>query len=256
MNKTEQAEQSAKKTIADFFRSPWNVVGLVLCVILVPILLLNCTLIIKGMLYPDEVPSIGGYSPLIVLTESMEPEIKSGDLIICRKTDAKDVGEGMTISFFDPESKGSTVVTHKITKILTDEKGNIYFRTKGVNNNVEDRASVPSENLIGVYTGVRFAFVGRVVIFAQTPVGLLVCIAVPVGIFALLVFLKNRRAKSQTIAAQNDSDAKVAALLAELAALKGEKENSTEAEETADSEACGDENASSQEDSQSEDIPR
>ena len=60
-----------------------NVVAIVLCVVLLPILVFNCTLIIKGMLNPDEVPSIGKSIPLIVVTESMDPKIKSGDLIIC-----------------------------------------------------------------------------------------------------------------------------------------------------------------------------
>lgn len=228
MNNTETAEQSAKKSIAEFFRNPWNIVGVVLCVILIPILLLNCILIVKGMVKPDEVPSIGGYSPLIVLTESMEPEINSGDLIVCRKTDIEDIREGMIISFFDPEGNGSTVVTHEINAIVTDEEGKIYYRTQGVNNNIEDRVPVPSENVIGVYTGVRFAFVGRVVMFAQSPVGLLVCIAVPVGLFVLIAFLKNRRAKGESVVASQDSMAEIAALRAEIAALKEAREESSE----------------------------
>ena len=64
-----------------------NVVAIVLCVILLPILVFNCILIIKGMLNPDEVPSIGNSIPLIVVTESMDPTIKAGDLIICKEID-------------------------------------------------------------------------------------------------------------------------------------------------------------------------
>ena len=71
------AEQPSKAKII------LNVVAIVLCVILLPILVFNCILIIKGMLNPDEVPSIGNSIPLIVVTESMYPTIKAGDLIIC-----------------------------------------------------------------------------------------------------------------------------------------------------------------------------
>lgn len=228
MNNAENAEQSAQKVLRSFFRNPWNIVGVALCIILIPILLLNCILIVKGMIKTDEVPSIGGYSPLIVLTESMEPEINSGDLIVCRKTDIEDIREGMIISFFDPEGNGSTVVTHKINTIVTDEEGKIYYRTQGVNNNIEDRVPVSSENVIGVYTGMRFAFVGRVVMFAQSPVGLLVCIAVPVGLFVLFALLKNRRAKGESVVATQDSMAEIAALRAEIAALKEAREESNE----------------------------
>ena len=57
-----------------------TIVGIVLCVILIPIFIANVTMIIKGMVSPEKVPTFGGYSPLIVLTDSMYPTIKSGDL--------------------------------------------------------------------------------------------------------------------------------------------------------------------------------
>lgn len=197
----ENANESANKNVAkkgfkEFFKNPWNVVGAVLCIILIPILLMNCILILKSMIYPSEVPSIGGYSPLIVLTQSMDPEIKEGDLIICKKTEEPSkLKEGDVISFFDPESKNNdSVVTHEIIAvIIDDETGEVLYRTKGVNNDIEDRSSVPSENVIGVYTGVRFPIVGSVVIFAQTPVGLLVCVGIPVAAFVVYWVLKRKK---------------------------------------------------------------
>ena len=68
-----------------------TIVGTVLCIILIPILLINITLIAKSYINKDEVPSIGGTFPLIVLTDSMVPEIYSGDLIICKTADAEDI---------------------------------------------------------------------------------------------------------------------------------------------------------------------
>ena len=37
-------------------------VGIALCVILVPMLIINCTLLIKGWTNKDEVPSLFGYA--------------------------------------------------------------------------------------------------------------------------------------------------------------------------------------------------
>lgn len=196
MNKEKVNENANKKGFKEFLKNPWNVVGAVLCIILIPILLMNCILILKSMIYPNEVPSIFGYSPLIVLTESMDPEIKAGDLIICKKTDEPSkLKEGDVISFFDPESKNNdSVVTHEIMAVIVDDKtGEVLYRTKGVNNDIEDRASVPSENVVGVYTGVRFPVVGSVVIFAQTPVGLLVCVGVPVAAFVVYWIFKRKK---------------------------------------------------------------
>lgn len=195
----QQSDKPAKRSFKEFCQNPWNIVGIVLCVVLIPILLFNCILIVKGMVHPDEVPSIGNYTPLIVLTESMDPQIKAGDLILCKKTDKpQELKEGDIISFFDPESKmGDSVVTHQIIAIVHDDKtGEMMFRTKGINNDVEDLASVPLQNVIGVYTGTRFPVVGSVVMFAQSPVGLIVCIGVPVAAFVLYGVLKRRQTES------------------------------------------------------------
>ena len=185
---------------------------------------MNCILIVKGMVSPNEVPSIGGNIPLIVLTGSMEDTIKKGDLIICKKIDAKDVKEGDVISFFDPEGNGSSVVTHRVNKVEIDEKtGKLSFRVQGDNNNLEDRLSVPEENLVGVWKGTRIGLLGYVVVFTQSTWGLIVCIFLPIGLFVgVEVWQRHKKDKSK----QSEVDA----LKAELEALKKEKEQEDKGE--------------------------
>ena len=67
-----------------------TVIGTILCIILLPILIINCTLIVKSYT-SEEVPDVGGYLPLIVLTDSMYPVIESGDLIICHTEEAENI---------------------------------------------------------------------------------------------------------------------------------------------------------------------
>ena len=194
-----------------------NVVGIVLCIILVPILIINCTLIIKGMINKDEVPSIGGISPMIVLTESMEPTIKAGDLIFVKKIGATEVEVGNIITFFDPASKNSSVVTHEVIKI--EQSGNkLYFYTKGENNNAEDPLPVPDQNLIGIYTGTRLGGLGHIAMFMQSTLGLVVCIFVPIAAFVAYEIVRRKKHDS---AKQQDIDA----LKAELEALKQAQQN-------------------------------
>ena len=206
--KQEQPEASTKQRVL-------TVVGIALCAILIPILILNCTLIIKSLVNKDEVPGIGGKMPLIVLTDSMYPEIKAGDLIICEEVDANEIKVGDVISFFDPAGKGTTVVTHRVTGI-TEKDGELYFRTKGDNNNTEDRLSVPEENLVGRWTETRFAGLGRVAMFMQSTAGLIVCIGVPLAALVAYELLRYKKANKQK---QGDVDA----LMAELAALKAKQ---------------------------------
>jgi signal peptidase len=187
----------------------------VLCVILIPILLINITLIAKSYINEDEVPSIGGVFPMIVLTDSMYPEIKSGDIIFCRTVEAASVEEGMVISFFDPAGSGSAIVTHQVIEIVENEDGTRSFRTKGTNNNTEDKELVPAENLVGVYK-MRIAGAGHIAMFMQSTAGLIVCVVLPI---ILLVGYDLIRRRIYEKSKKEDTDA----LLAELEALRAEK---------------------------------
>ena len=189
-----------------------TIVGIVLCVLLLPILIINCIMIVQSVVNEDEVPGVGGYSPLIVLTESMDPKIKSGDIIITKKIDGEDVEIGDVISFFDPAGNGTSVVTHRVID-LKEENGVIYFQTKGDNNNTVDRMWVSENNLVGKWTEIRFGGVGNVALFMQTTGGLIVCVLVPL---ALLVGYDFIRRKKSDQSKEND----VAALMKELEELK------------------------------------
>ncbi|MBE6788551.1 MAG: signal peptidase I [Ruminococcaceae bacterium] len=191
-----------------------TIVGTVLCVILIPILLINVTLIAKSYINKDEVPSIGGTFPLIVLTDSMYPEIESGDLIICNTAEAEDIKEKDVICFFDPAGNGTSIVTHRVVEIV-EENGEVFFRTRGDNNNTEDKELVPAENLVGVYK-VRIAGAGHIAMFMQSTTGLIICVVLPI---ILLVGYDIVRRRIYEKNKQSDTDA----LLAELEALRAEK---------------------------------
>lgn len=191
-----------------------TVIGTVLCIILIPILIINLTLIAKSFLNKDEVPSVGGMLPLIVLTDSMYPEIESGDLIICNTVEAQDIQVNDVISFFDPAGNGTSIVTHRVVEIF-EENGEIFFRTRGDNNNTDDKEPVPAENLVGIYR-MRIAGAGNVAMFMQSTTGLIICVIMPI---ILMVGYDIVRRRIYDKKKKDDTDA----LLAELEALRAEK---------------------------------
>lgn len=194
-----------------------TIIGSILCVILVPILIINCTLIFKSFTNKDEVPSIGGTFPLIVLTDSMYPEIESGDLIICHQENPENIEEKDIIAFFDPAGNGTSIVTHRVVE-LVEEDGEIKWRTKGDANNTEDKLLVSQDDLVGVYQ-TRIPAVGNVAIFMQSSTGLIVCVVLPILILVGYdIIRRNMYEKSK----KQDMDK----LMAELEALKAEKEAS------------------------------
>jgi signal peptidase len=191
-----------------------NVVGLVISLILLPILIINITLIAKSYMNTEEVPSVGGYLPLIVLTDSMYPIIQSGDLIICRTADPASVEVGDVISFFDPDGNGTSVVSHRVISI-ENENGAIAFRTQGDANNAEDPSAVPAENLVGVYQR-RIAGAGNVAMFMQTSTGLIICVVLPLLLLVGYDLLRRR-------AYERSKKADTEALLHELEELRAQK---------------------------------
>lgn len=191
-------------------------VGVILCIILIPILVINCTLIVKSYTDKDNVPSIGGVMPLIVLTDSMYPGIQSGDLIICHTEKAENVKVGDVISFFDPMGNGTSVVTHRVVEITKDNDGKLAWVTKGDANNTNDLAIVPADNLVGVYQS-RIAGMGNVAMFMQTTQGLIICVVCPIVLLVAYDIIRRRIYDKKK---KDDKDE----LLAELEALKAEKE--------------------------------
>lgn len=191
----------------------FTIVGIVLCVVLIPILIVNCTLLVKSLIHKDKVPDFAGVTPLIVLSDSMLPDFASGDLIICTTIDAKDVALNDVISFYDPAGNGTTVVTHKVVEIVTED-GELFFRTKGINNNTEDKILVPASSVIAKYSGICLAGMGDVAIFMQSTWGLIICIGVPVLLFIGYDIIRRKSYDKQRVST-------IEALQAELDALRG-----------------------------------
>ena len=206
-------KEQEKKSIANRI---WTVIGVVLCLILIPVLVMNCTLLIRGYTGNGEIPTIGGVFPMIVLTDSMHGTFESGDLILCRSAAPEQVQAGDVICFYDPMGNGITTVTHRVTEVTTDADGGLAWVTKGDANNAEDMALVPAEKLVGIYK-TRLPGLGSAALFMQSTPGLILCVGVPVVLLLGYDLIRRNQYEKKS---KQDTDA----LLAELAELRAEKE--------------------------------
>ena len=193
-----------------------TIIGIAICLILIPILISNLILIIKGYANPGEIPGYGNTKPLIVLTDSMEPTIKSGDLIIIKTIEFDDVEEGDIITFFESAKSRTTTVTHRVINIIYDENGNkLEFITQGDANNIEDSDHVTKDQFIGIYKN-RIPLLGDIAIFLKSPLGLIVAIFVPLGLLVGYDVIRRRLYDKK-----NEEDTNE--LLKELELLRAEK---------------------------------
>jgi signal peptidase len=200
--------ESTKKGIGHYVL---NAIALLMCVVLVPALILNITLIVKSYFGNETVPSFGGYMPLIVLTDSMEPVMESGDLMIAQAVGAEEIEVGDIIAFTDPAGNGKSIVSHRVTSITQTEDG-LAFTTKGDANNTEDAMAVSESDLIGTYVA-AIPEAGRIALFMQSSTGIIICVIIP--LFVLVGYDMIRRALYERKRRANRD-----ALLKELEALR------------------------------------
>lgn len=213
---TTQTKETSKKTAFDKIVAA---IGLVLCVAFGFMLVCNLTIIIKGTIAPEKPPSVLGITPMVVLSGSMsgdaEDHIEIGDLIFVGQAKADELQVGDVITFMD----GDVAVTHRITEISTDKAGKRLFTTKGDANNAEDLRPVSEDNLVGIYRS-RIPKVGDFAIFLQTPMGMVLFIAVPLLFFIIYDILR----RHHYAAKENKRTAELEAELERLRALAAEKE--------------------------------
>ena len=154
-------------------------VGIALCVVFVPLLLINVTLIVKSYTSPDKVPDFLGYKPFIVLSGSMEPSIMTGDMVFVKETDPDSLKVGDVIAY----KSGSAVVTHRIVEVKS-ENGETRYVTQGDANNAADQSLVKPADVEGIYQR-RVAGAGNLAMFMQTTTGMILCVVCPLVLFVL-----------------------------------------------------------------------
>ncbi len=140
----------------------------------------------------------------VVTSGSMEPELKTGSLVMTRPVEPQEVVVG-DIIVFSPNgvTLGETWVIHRVIGI--EEASPLYFKTKGDANDNPDPFKVPAWNLVGrIWFKVHYAvyFIGLI----RTPWGFLFGLVIP-GLIIITMYItsirrmlrKNREEKLQKV---------------------------------------------------------
>lgn len=196
----------------------WNIASTVLVVLVVlsAVFLMGTRLI--------------GFHCFTVITGSMEPVYKVGDLIYVKEVDPNTIQVGDPITFLLNEDL--VVATHRVVRIDAEKQ---HFYTKGDANEIEDSDPVHFNNVLGVP---KFSIpkLGYVSNFVQNPPGLYITIGALVVLIAVvflpdLIGKKKEEEDPQMAAAQAELDTAAQEnerLKAELEALKAQLEQKAE----------------------------
>lgn len=165
-----------------------KVITVLVLILFIVIVTVGITIIYKSYSKPNEIPSVFGWKPFIVLSGSMEDTIMPGDLILTKEIDAIELKEGDVISF---RTNKYTVITHRIIDIVDEEDERKYY-TKGDNNNSADRDPVCNDQIEGIYR-YRIPKLGAIALNLQKPIGIVICIALPLIIVLIAQFADYKR---------------------------------------------------------------
>lgn len=103
-----------------------------------------------------------------VFSDSMAPDIKSGDVIYL-DDDVSAIEAGDIIAFIYDENM--TIAAHRVIKIITDDDGGVLYVTKADNNTTPDTDPVHPSNIIGVYER-KAGFFGKILgMFSSNSLG-------------------------------------------------------------------------------------
>lgn len=151
----------------------------VIKIILLITVIIFVGILVKKLINKEEIPFITKTNAYIVLSGSMEPEIKIGDIVITSDVKQEEINIGDIISF----TKGTTMVTHRVTEI-TEENGVIMYKTKGDNNNAEDLGVITYDNIVGKYN-FKIPKLGYIALFIQDNLIAVIAIFIFFAVFML-----------------------------------------------------------------------
>lgn len=168
-------------------------------------------------------PTFFGLGIYQIVSGSMEPEIKVGDVIIGKKADPKAVKVGDNLIF----NYGKIIITHKVIAINPDGT----FTTHGSANPEGSNETVTPSQVIATQIFQLKGF-GVVLNFLRSPFGFLLVIALPIGgliIYQTITLTKRLKEYKSAKSSQNNAPPpntpETQALKQEIATLKQKLSN-------------------------------
>ena len=163
----------------------WRVMLILLAVVLA---ISAGTLAYDKFVKKSKIPSVFGYSMLMIASPSMTGSIEAGDAIIIKNSDSYAVGD--VITYFPADESFS--VTHRIVRMEGDQ-----FYTKGDANQSEDPDPVLIEQIAGK-VAVKLDKVGYFIEWLKSPIGMIFAATFIVLLILIIVIEDKRREKTDS----------------------------------------------------------
>lgn len=134
-----------------------------------------------------------------ILTQSMYPTIKAGDVVITYKEDNNKYNDGDVITFVS-EQNGGITITHRVEEVY-NVNDSYSYKTKGDNNNAPDNEITSGDNVLGKVV-VKVPKVGYIQQFLVSKTGWIVAVVLPclgIVIYDILKLFKHTARKGSQL---------------------------------------------------------
>lgn len=165
-----------------------NFLGNFLYTILV-ILVVLILLVVALQRFSNNTITLGGFRIFNILTGSMEPEYKVGDILVTKEIEPKEIKVGDDITYLGKEGDfAGKIVTHRVKVVIPGENGEYRFITQGLTNSIAD-PEITSSQIQGkvIYKTVILSFISKLV---NNLYSMYFVIVVPM---AIIIFVNVRR---------------------------------------------------------------
>ena len=143
-------------------------------------LIVAAIVLVAVLLFATVTPIPGNIQAKVVKSGSMEPSIKTGDLVVIAPSQTYEIGDVIT---FGPDTATQIPTTHRIVSVSGSGESQTFV-TQGDANEEPDPITVNREDVSGKVV-VTVPYLGYVLDFARTPLGFILLVGVPAGAIIL-----------------------------------------------------------------------
>lgn len=170
-----------------------KIIGNILYYMLVVLVLLILLVVLLQRVTHNNA-SIGGIRIFNIVTESMVPEYKVGDILISKSIDPSKIEIGDDVVYMgEVGSFQGKIITHRVIDIEKDGD-NYKFHTKGIANEYEDPAVVSEDQIYGtiIYKTHILSFISKII---NNLYGFYFLIFIPLAVLIIVKIVKIHREK-------------------------------------------------------------
>ena len=154
------------------------------------IILYNIILVGITSIKEDEGWNVFGYKAFIITSESMQPKIDIGDVIVIKSVPEEEIKTEDIITF---KKNNEQITTHRIINII-EEDGKKQYITKGDNNKTGDTEQITYDKIEGKVTLV-IPYLGHIIDFLEDKMVLLIVLLIILIITLIYLIFSDKKEK-------------------------------------------------------------